>query len=430
MEVVDEGNLLSDPVHHNLHATPEEGNRPYLPPLVPQEEADDSALLPVLTTNEAKVREWHRHKQQLQKRLEKNQPPLSYLEVDKARRQADSDAQYNTWLARKKQQLAREKAAAVAKSQLEQNQRLSRLQAQAQDIHTIQTHTKVGITPLSKAVVQDDANRFCLDGDVDADGLAALTQASVTTLLQKDSPSLETIKMQLDFDLCYEEVDKARAAKAKKVAALHRSISLLQPNGTGDFDTLTTLYRQKFQLKELSSIVGGIRLFNKEIGKGGAGITLTLDTIRNNVTNVSKLAAEEVDEANQVSTEYTEVLLHIHHYNVHDNITPDRIHRWQQELNNKRQFLSYLQSLYEDIDVSVDKISRIMTTYDNELNTLKALVGARTSLPKGQVYPVFEALSKAWEDLDAEHQLLLARSRSIKAYVTFFEYRVLRYDIY
>ncbi|RHZ03232.1 hypothetical protein DYB26_013971 [Aphanomyces astaci] len=187
---------------------------------------------------------------------------------------------------------------------------------------------------------------------------------------------------------------------------------------------------KKFQLKELSSIVGGIRLFNKEIGKGGAGITLTLDTIRNNVTNVSKLAAEEVDEANQVSTEYTEVLLHIHHYNVHDNITPDRIHRWQQELNNKRQFLSYLQSLYEDIDVSVDKISRIMTTYDNELNTLKALVGARTSLPKGQVYPVFEALSKAWEDLDAEHQLLLARSRSIKAYVTFFEYRVLRYDIY
>ncbi|RHY51614.1 hypothetical protein DYB30_004093 [Aphanomyces astaci] len=347
MEVVDEGNLLSDPVHHNLHATPEEGNRPYLPPLVPQEEADDSALLPVLTTNEAKVREWHRHKQQLQKRLEKNQPPLSYLEVDKARRQADSDAQYNTWLARKKQQLAREKAAAVAKSQLEQNQRLSRLQAQAQDIHTIQTHTKVGITPLSKAVVQDDANRFCLDGDVDADGLAALTQASVTTLLQKD------------------KVDKARAAKAKKVAALHRSISLLQPNGTGDFDTLTTLYRQKFQLKELSSIVGGIRLFNKEIGKGGAGITLTL------------------------------------------------------ELNNKRQFLSYLQSLYEDIDVSVDKISRIMTTYDNELNTLKALVGARTSLPKGQVYPVFEALSKAWEDLDAEHQLLLARSRSIKALMQF-----------
>ncbi|KAF0717218.1 hypothetical protein AaE_010906 [Aphanomyces astaci] len=346
-----------------------------------------------------------------------------------------------------------------------------------------------------RTVVQDDANRFCLDGDVDADGLAALTQASVTTLLQKDSPSLETIKMQLDFDLCYvkhevqfmhiyiEEVDKARAAKAKKVAALHRSISLLQPNGTGDFDTLTTLYRQiftllmvhadaektgdrnverevaaalesvfpriglksfvsmtpedkKFQLKELSSIVGGIRLFNKEIGKGGAGITYSvpnndrLDTIRNNVTNVSKLAAEEVDEANQVSTEYTEVLLHIHHYNVHDNITPDRIHRWQQELNNKRQFLSYLQSLYEDIDVSVDKISRIMTTYDNELNTLKALVGARTSLPKGQVYPVFEALSKAWEDLDAEHQLLLARSRSIKAYVTFFEYRVLRCDIY
>ncbi|RHY18721.1 hypothetical protein DYB32_010339, partial [Aphanomyces invadans] len=323
-------------------------------------------------------------------------------------------------------------------------------------------------------VVQEDANRFCLDGDVDADGLAALTHASVTRLLQKDSPSLETIKMQLDFDLCYvkheEEVEKGRAAKQKKIAALHRSIVLLQPNGTGDFDTLTTLYRQiftllmvhadadktgdrnverevaaalksfvsmsaddkKFQLKELASIVGGIRLFNKEIGKGGAGIGLTLDTIRNNVTNVSKLAAEEVEEANVVATEYTEVLLHVHHYNAKDSVTAERLQRyrgvrerphgprrWQEELNNKRQFLSYLQSLYEDIDVCVDKISRIMATYDNELNTLKALVGARTSLPKGQVYPVFEALSKAWEDLDAEHQLLLARSRSVKALMQF-----------
>jgi hypothetical protein len=33
--------------------------------------------------------------------------------------------------------------------------------------------------------------------------IAVLTHRSVKMLLQKDSPSLETIKMQLDFDLCY-----------------------------------------------------------------------------------------------------------------------------------------------------------------------------------------------------------------------------------
>ena len=33
---------------------------------------------------------------------------------------------------------------------------------------------------------------------------------------------------------------------------------------------------KKFQLKELANIVGGIRLFNKEIGKGGAGIVLSI----------------------------------------------------------------------------------------------------------------------------------------------------------
>ncbi|KAF0683601.1 Aste57867_24367 [Aphanomyces stellatus] len=326
---------------------------------------------------------------------------------------------------------------------------------------------------ICRTAVQEDSNRFCLDGDVDSDGVAALTQRSVTSLLQKDSPSLETIKMQLDFDLCYvkheEEVEKFRAAKAKKISNLHRSIVLLQPSGTGDFETLTTLYRQiftllmvhadaeksgdrnierevaaalesvfpriglksfvsmapddkKFQLKELASIVGGIRLFNKEIGKGGAGISLSLGpshTIRDNVTSVSKLASEEVEEANQVCTEYTEVLLHIHHYNVKDNVTAERVKRWQEELNNKRQFLSYLQSLYEDIDVSTEKISRLTSSFDNELNTLKALVGSRTSLPKGQVYPVFEALAKAWDELEAEHQLLLARSRSIKSLMEF-----------
>ncbi|KAG9403698.1 hypothetical protein AC1031_005185 [Aphanomyces cochlioides] len=337
-----------------------------------------------------------------------------------------------------------------------------------------------------RTVVHEDTNRFCLDGDVDADGIADLTARSITVLLQKDSPALETIKMQLDFDLCYvkheEEVDKVRAVKAKKIANLHRSIALLQPNGTSDFDTLTTLYRQiftllmvhtdaeksndrnierevaaalesvfprigfgllsptrlilggarscrlksfvtmsgddkKLQLKELASIVGGIRLFNREIGKGGAGITLTLDTIHDHVAQVTRLASEEMEEASQVCTEYTEVLLHMHH--AKHNVPRERIDRWQEELNNKRQFLSYLQSLYEDIDVSTEKIRRLIATFDTELAALKALVGARTSLPKGQVYPAFEALSKAWDELDNEHQLLLARSRSIKALMQF-----------
>ncbi|CAK4331323.1 unnamed protein product [Aphanomyces euteiches] len=319
-----------------------------------------------------------------------------------------------------------------------------------------------------RTVVHEDTNRFCLDGDVDADGIADLTARSVTVLLQKDSPALETIKMQLDFDLCYvkheEEVDKVRAVKAKKIANLHRSIALLQPNGTSDFDTLTTLYRQiftllmvhadaeksndrnierevaaalesvfpriglksfvtmsgddkKLQLKELASIVGGIRLFNREIGKGGAGITLTLDTIHDHVAQVTRLASEEMEEASQVCTEYTEVLLHMHH--AKHNVPRERIDRWQEELDNKRQFLSYLQSLYEDIDVSTEKIRRLIATFDTELSALKALVGARTSLPKGQVYPAFEALSKAWDELDNEHQLLLARSRSIKALMQF-----------
>ncbi|OQR92109.1 hypothetical protein ACHHYP_04047 [Achlya hypogyna] len=320
---------------------------------------------------------------------------------------------------------------------------------------------------ICRTIVQENTNVFCLDGDIDAAGINELTQRSVDMLLRKDSPSLETIKMQLDFDLCYEEVEKAQAMKDKKIANLHRSIVALQPSGTSDFETLTTLYRQiftllmvhadadkandrnierevaaalesvfpriglksfvsmspddkKFQLKELANIVGGIRLFNREIGKGGAGITLSLaDTIRDNVTSIAKSVDQEVEDANQTCTDYTEVLLHVHHYNAQSASGASALKRWQEELNNKRQFLSYMQSLHEDIDVSSDKIQRLITTFETELSTLKSLVGSRTSLPKGQVYPIFEALAKAWDELDVEHQLLLARSRSIKALMEF-----------
>ncbi len=91
-------------------------------------------------------------------------------------------------------------------------------------------------------------------------------------------------------------------------------------------------------------------------------------------------------------------------------------HRWQEELTNKRQFLSYMQSLHEDISVSKEKIERSSTAFESQLSTLKAMVSTCTSLPKAQVYPVFEALSKAWEELTIEYHVLLARSRSIKAY--------------
>ena len=38
-----------------------------------------------------------------------------------------------------------------------------------------------------------------------------------------------------------------------------------------------------------------------------------IETIRQNVTSISALAMEEVEEANEMCTDYTEVLLHVQH---------------------------------------------------------------------------------------------------------------------
>ena len=147
--------------------------------------------------------------------------------------------------------------------------------------------------------------------------VAALIERCIEYLQQKDCVSLETIKMQLDFDLAYvqheEAITKDVNMKEKRLRYLQRSIIGLQPSDASDLETLTSLYKQiftlllvhanaentnnralerevaaalesvfpriglkafltvsedekKHQLMELCDIVQGIRLFNREIG--------------------------------------------------------------------------------------------------------------------------------------------------------------------
>lgn len=331
----------------------------------------------------------------------------------------------------------------------------------------------------ARMVVHKSKRKLVLEKEMTPEDEHYLIEQCEHVLLQKREPALETVKMQLEFDFAYanleEELRAKRERKEKSIAGLQRSIALIVPQKASDFEALTNLYRQiftllmldadaaekpvdrnvekevaaalesvfprvglksfvsmtaddkRFQLEELMRIVEGIRLFNKELGKGGAGIPVTVDFIQENVATLAKMVKDEVKECNEVCTQYTEVLLHVHHKSFPKDDNPAAsapeiaiIQRWQDELSNRRQFLSYLQSLEEDISFALEKMTTSMLTrFKSDLNALKSLVGARTSLPKSQVYPLFEAVSRSWKELLHEHELLQVRSRSLKALMQF-----------
>lgn len=344
----------------------------------------------------------------------------------------------------------------------------------------------------ARMIVHKSKRRLVLDQAMTADDEQYLVDQCVRVLRQQGEPALETVKMQLEFDFTYanleEELRARRERKQRAIENLQRNISQLVPQKASDFETLTTLYKQiftlllvdadaagassesktpaqvaeqrsiekevaaalesvfprvglksfvtmspddkKFQLEELARIVQGIRLFNKDHGKGGAGMSVSADYIQENVEQLAHSIKDELQEANEVCTLYTEVLLHIHHHHkvlgssadgdsLSAELSTAQLERWQDELGNRRQLLSYLQSLDEDISFANEKIHTLLQTFRSDLSAMKNLVGARTSLPKSHVYPLFEAVSKSWRELLEEHELLQTRSRALKALLTF-----------
>lgn len=87
-----------------------------------------------------------------------------------------------------------------------------------------------------------------LDQPLTQEGVSDLIDRSVDRLLEVDSPSLETMKMQVAFDSSYiaEEERMAISYKRRNVRLreMQRTIATMRPKDGTDFDALTALHRQ------------------------------------------------------------------------------------------------------------------------------------------------------------------------------------------
>ena len=121
----------------------------------------------------------------------------------------------------------------------------------------------------------------------------------------------------------------------------------------------------------------------------------------------------ETAELNDVVMQYQETIVYCQ-LRAPAGVTPKALERWKDELANRRQYLSYLSSLQEDVIVSVRKVTNIRESFMNELDELQGLVGGRTSVPKEHVYPKFEQIATSWLLLVDELKIVEARIATLE----------------
>ena len=103
---------------------------------------------------------------------------------------------------------------------------------------------------VARTVIFDNADKFVLSGQLSKGMLTELVQLSADRLCERESPSLETIKMQVAFDTTYGRrlinQQEASRAKLRKLSNLARTIVNLRAADEGDYETFTALYRHIF----------------------------------------------------------------------------------------------------------------------------------------------------------------------------------------
>ena len=91
---------------------------------------------------------------------------------------------------------------------------------------------------------------FGLSKELTSKALNRLVSLATERLLEKDAPSLETVKMQVGFDCVYVALDddmaRRKEQRLESVRGMTKAIVATLPRNGADFDALTSLYRMVF----------------------------------------------------------------------------------------------------------------------------------------------------------------------------------------
>ncbi|XP_063079816.1 cilia- and flagella-associated protein 206 [Engraulis encrasicolus] len=305
-----------------------------------------------------------------------------------------------------------------------------------------------------KATVLDPRNHFNVDRTLTKQDVQELMRVCVDKLMEQGSPALDTIKMQVFFDMNYtsrreyleehhrvllsrlaslsREITDSRLRTRDDLEALYRRIVtyVLLRSGLGSATNINTVREvtaalqsifpqselatfmtlskadKEQHLSELTMIVTGIRLFNKDCRKGGEEIDDLPGILNEAIPAMVGDMEKELQQTLRSAWKYTSVLEKAADSKFGATLGMDVAALMKQALYNLRQHEALLRIILADALLCAKQVETLQTDFTNRLGLLKTTVHAKTAVPTLQVFPLFTALAKLWVGFQDEMVLL------------------------
>uniref|UniRef100_A0A7N9AUK6 Cilia- and flagella-associated protein 206 n=1 Tax=Mastacembelus armatus TaxID=205130 RepID=A0A7N9AUK6_9TELE len=312
-----------------------------------------------------------------------------------------------------------------------------------------------------KAVVLDPRNSFNVDRTLTKQDIQKLQGLCLDKLIEKCSPSLDTLKMQVYFDTNYtsrreflEEIHRmlesglspmrrditdSRVKSREEYNALYHKIVtyILLRSGMGSPTDLKTMQEAKAALQsvfpqtdlgafmvllkrdkeqqiiELTMTVTGILLFNKasKMGEHKTDFHKLMPTVLNEALPViNKRIESELSVSQSLAWKYTAVLEKLTESVTQPGEGGMSMILFKQALYNVRQHEVFLKLLLlikkQDACLCAKHVEILQTELSSQIKLLKEIVQLKAAVPTAKVFPLFRALSKLWSGLQDEAELL------------------------
>ncbi|NWH61841.1 CF206 protein, partial [Geococcyx californianus] len=158
------------------------------------------------------------------------------------------------------------------------------------------------------------------------------------------------------------------------------------------------------QLKNLTMIVTGILLYNKEQGKGGSGIDDLRAILKEAILSATRIADERVNTCHVLAHQYTALLESMQE----DPLRCSQLSslKLKEALFNVRQYEAFLCTLLSDATTSALEVEKMNVQFAAAMEMLKKIVPNKIPADTKAVFPLFVALSNLWNEFK-EKMLLI-----------------------
>jgi len=323
---------------------------------------------------------------------------------------------------------------------------------------------------MTRAAVLEKPEIYHADAQLKEEDVAALVAVCVERLCARDSPSLQTVRLQVRYEEEHlrqdEKSGRSRRKREDKLAHIFNEIQSVHVKSESDFESLTVLYRRIFsyvmvctgaddgddksaerenaaalesvfprvalssfvelsvddklmQLRELSNIIFGIRVFNRDIGKGGAAIPDVPAQLEQTLALLQADVAKRQGEVAEVLEQFVVVMRYLSLPGQKEEPGRDVMaRRVRSEMAFWRQYETYMALVASQAADAAARAAETTNAFGSDLGELQEIVGAKTSVPKEKVYPRFDALAGLWQNFEAtngESERLMALYIEVEA---------------